>query len=81
MMMVLTSCRVTTVLSLARRAKAIFESSEISEKRAFINYLIQNPTVKEKTLVFTLRSLFNVVLELADRPGGQTWQHSFRTFN
>ncbi len=42
----------STVLSLAKRAKIIFESSEIHEKRAFLNYLIQNPTLNEKKLFF-----------------------------
>jgi len=59
---------VASVLSVARRAKDIFNSSETHEKRAFLNYLIQNPTVNEKTLGFTLRSPYNLVLELADRP-------------
>ena len=59
---------VAVVLSVARRAKTIFESSEPHEKRAFLNYLLQNPTVNEKTLGFTLRSPFNLVLELADSP-------------
>ncbi|MDP3710519.1 MAG: hypothetical protein Q8R29_02215 [bacterium] len=59
---------VASVLSVARRAKTIFESSELHEKRAFLNYLLQNPTVNEKTLGFTLRSPFNLVLELADSP-------------
>src|SRR3990167_6267811 len=59
---------VASVLSVARRAKQIFQSSEPHEKRAFLNYLLQNPTVNEKTLGFTLRSPFNLVLELADRP-------------
>lgn len=61
---------VATVISLARRAKQIFESSEVHEKRAFINYLVQNPTVQGKKLAFTMRSPFNLVLELADCP---TW--------
>ena len=59
---------VARVISVARRAKEIFDGSEIPEKRAFLNYLLQNPTVKEKTLGFTLRSPFNLVLELADSP-------------
>ncbi len=60
---------VSTVLSVARRAKTIFEnSSEPAEKRAFLSYLLQNPTVKEKKLVFTVASPFNLVLELADSP-------------
>lgn len=59
---------VATVLSVARRAKAIFESSEPSEKRAFLNYLLQNPTVNGKKLCFTIASPLNLVLELADSP-------------
>ncbi|MFH1188682.1 MAG: hypothetical protein V1652_02425 [bacterium] len=60
---------VAMVLSVARRAKTIFEnSSDIAGKRAFLNSLLQNPTVNEKTLDFTLRSPFNLVLELADSP-------------
>jgi hypothetical protein len=56
------------------RAKTIFEnSSEPAEKRAFLNYLLQNPTVKEKKLYFSIASPFNLVLELADSP---TWLRS-----
>ena len=57
------------VFSVARRAKTIFEnSSEVAGKRAFLSYLLQSPTVNGKTLVFSLRSPFNLILELADRP-------------
>ena len=60
---------VATVISVARRAKTIFEnSSEPSDKRAFLNFLLQNPTVNGKKLAFTLASPFNLVLELADSP-------------
>ncbi len=60
---------VATVISVARRAKPIFEnSSEPAEKRAFLNYLLQNPTVNGKKLDFTLASPFNLVLELATSP-------------
>ena len=60
---------VATVISVARRAKPIFEnSSEPSEKRAFLSYLLQNPTVDGKKLAFTLASPFNLVLDLADNP-------------
>lgn len=61
---------VAIVLSVARRAKQIFVGSEPEEKRAFLHYLLQNPTVNKRTLDFTLRSPFNLVLELADCP---TW--------
>lgn len=60
---------VATVLSVARRAKTIFEqSSEVAGKRAFLNYLLQNPTVNGKKLEFSIASPFDLVLELADRP-------------
>lgn len=56
------------VFSVARRAKEIFVGSETNEKRAFLNYLLQNPTVNQKNLVFTVRSPFNLVLELSSSP-------------
>jgi len=63
---------VSKVLSLARRAKSIFESSETTEKRAFLNYLIQNPVINEKKLYFAIASPYNLVLELASNPIGLT---------
>lgn len=60
---------VATVLSVARRAKTIFDnSSEPARKRAFLNYILQNPTVNGKKLCFTIASPFNLVLELASSP-------------
>lgn len=60
---------VATVISVARRARAIFDgSSEPAEKRAFLNYILQNPTVNGKKLYFSIASPFNLVLELADSP-------------
>jgi hypothetical protein len=60
---------VATVLSVARRARSIFEqSSEIAGKRAFLSYLLQNPTVNGKKLHFTVATPFDLVLELADSP-------------
>lgn len=66
---------VAVVVSVARRAKDIFEkSSDIAGKRQFLSYLLQNPTVNEKKLCFTIASPFNLVLELADNPIGlRTW--------
>lgn len=59
----------SSVISVARRAKDIFENcSEPMQKRAFLNYLLHNPTVKEKELCFSIASPFNLVLELADEP-------------
>ena len=63
---------VATILHQAKRIKIIFDSksSEISEKRAILNYLLQNPTVSSKNLEFTLRKPWNLVLELASCPFG-----------
>jgi len=67
---------------LARRAREIFENcSEPSEKRAFLNMLLQNPVVKAKKLEFTMVSPFNLVLELADSPDWLPLLDKFRTVN
>jgi hypothetical protein len=73
---------VATVLSVARRAKTIFDnSSEPARKRAFLNYLLQNPTINGKKLYFTIASPFNLVLELASSPNWLQTVHRFRTFD
>ena len=59
---------ISQVFSLSRRMGEIFKSSEPHEKRVFLNYLLQNPTVNGKKLAFAMRSPFNLVLELANRP-------------
>ncbi|HEV7702006.1 MAG TPA: hypothetical protein VGO63_00980 [Candidatus Paceibacterota bacterium] len=60
---------VAMVISVARRAKEIFEkSSDTAGKRAFLNSLLQNPTINGKKLDFTIASPYNLVLELADHP-------------
>ncbi len=65
---------VATVLSVARRARAIFEtSSEVAGKRAFLSYVLQNPTLNGKKLYFTIASPFNLVLELSNNPKINTW--------
>ncbi len=58
---------VATVISVARRAKTIFEnSSEVAGKRTFLSYILQNPIVTDKKLSFELKKPFNLVLNLAD---------------
>lgn len=59
---------VNTVLNISRRVKEIFEGSEVHEKRAILNFLLQNPTVQGKNLEFTLRKPFDTVLELTTCP-------------
>ena len=66
---------VAVVISVARRANDIFDkSSDVAGKRAFLNFILQNPTLHGKRLDFKLRSPFNLIYELATstlapRPG------------
>lgn len=64
---------VATVFTVARAMKEIFESSEPLEKRAFLNFLLQNPTVDGKKLDFTLKNPFNLILELAHCRASSNW--------
>ena len=61
---------ISHVFSMSRRMGAIFESSEVPEKRAILNFLLQNPKVSDKKLVFTMAKPFDAVLELANCPTG-----------
>ena len=51
------------ILRIAQRAEKIFESSEPHEKRAFVNFLLQNCQLKGENLLFELKTPFNGVLE------------------
>jgi len=51
------------ILSLCKRAYAIFESSEPMEKRQLLNFLLQNCKLQDKKLTFELKTPFNRVLE------------------
>lgn len=59
-----------TVINLAKHSKELFESSEPAEKRAILNYMVQNYTINEKTPCVTMRSPFNELLILANQPIG-----------
>jgi hypothetical protein len=50
---------VKTVLDLAKRAKEIYESSKVDEKRQILNFLFSNLEMKDKKLIITLREPFN----------------------
>ena len=60
----------STVLNLAKRALKLFESSEVAEKRALLNFLLQNSTVDGKKPSYALRSPFDTILIWAKRPTG-----------
>ena len=53
-------------MGIAKRAKEIFVSSEVDEKRQFLTFLLQNCVLHEKKLVFTIRSPFNLLLNHDD---------------
>ena len=54
------------VLNLAKQAYEIFESSEISEKRQLLNFLLQNFELSGEKLVFTLKTPFDTVLQASN---------------
>ncbi len=60
----------SNVLNLAKNALKLFESSELDEKRALLNYLLQNSVAEGKKLTFELRSPFNTILALSNQPIG-----------
>ena len=65
---------VSTVLHIAKNALSLFESSDTLQKRAILNFLLQNSTVNGKKLMFTMRSPFNHILKLAtDQWGSGAW--------
>jgi len=51
------------VLGLASRALEIFESSEVNEKRALLTFLLQNPILSGRNLLFKLKSPFDVIAQ------------------
>lgn len=61
-----------TVLSLASRARELFESSEVEEKRQLLNFVFQNLELKDKKLSVTLREPFKMIKDASlsgKRPG------------
>ena len=52
-----------TVLNLAQKAYEIFQSSEVAEKRQLLNFLLQNPELNGRKLVFKLKTPFDTVLQ------------------
>lgn len=57
---------VKTVLDLAKRAKEIYESSKVDEKRQILNFLFSNLEMKDKKAVITLREPFGKLVAVSD---------------
>jgi site-specific DNA recombinase len=70
---------VATMFSIAKYSRELFESSEVPEKRAILNYLLQNYTVNEKTPCITMRSPFVEMLSMATQPIGLRLSVTLRT--
>ena len=71
------------VLSLAKRSREIFESSEVDKKRQLLNFVFQNLELKDKKLSITLREPFKIIKDtslLEKCPGMCRSRDSFRTF-
>ena len=56
------------IFSVANRALEIFESSEVPEKRQFLNYLLQNCRLSGTELRFELKEPFRSILETRHEP-------------
>jgi len=54
------------ILSLARRARQIFESSAVDEKRQLLNFVFQNLELKNKNLFIQYREPFKMIKDHPD---------------
>ena len=70
---------VANVVSLCRRMAVVLNNSEPLQKRALLQFLLQNVSASRKKLEFTLKKPFDAVLELADCPTGLGDMDKFRT--
>ena len=51
-----------SILKLAQKARELFDSSEVKEKRQLLNFLLQNCELKGKKLQYKLKSPFDTIL-------------------
>ncbi len=52
-----------TVMRLASRAREIFESSEVEEKRQLLNFVLQNLQLDGEKLAHTFREPFSMIMK------------------
>jgi len=73
---------VGTIVSIARRAKSIFENcSEPAKKRLILSQILQNPRIVDGKLDFTMTPAFDLVLKLSEDPTWLPIVDEFRNFN
>ena len=58
------------VMNLATRAKEIFESSEVEEKRGLLDLVFQNLHLKDRSPSSSTRKPFLTMLNFKNRPNG-----------
>jgi site-specific DNA recombinase len=66
----------STVMNLAQRARSIFESSEVGEKRQILDLVFQNLKLEGKKLALELREPFSMLSEIKGRPMNWRWGDS-----
>ena len=59
---------IKTVVDLARRAKEIYLSSNLDEKRELLNLVFSNLKLREKRLLMTLREPFSLLMAASHQP-------------
>jgi len=58
----------------------IFKSSEISEKRALLKFLLQKYALNGRKLLFELKTPFDVIAQYGKTQDWLPWQDDVRTF-
>ena len=68
-------CRITAkqLLSITKRMKNIFESSEVDEKRQILNLVFQNFSLQDKKLLFNTKTPFKEVFECGISSNNVSW--------
>jgi site-specific DNA recombinase len=64
------------VMNLAARAREIFESSEVDEKRELVNLVLQNLKLEDKKMLTETREPFSTMIGYKDCPTNWRWRES-----
>lgn len=64
------------VLKLASRARELFESSEVDEKRQLLNFVFQNLQLDKKTLLIHTHEPFTAMMQYKQCPTNWRWRDS-----
>ena len=56
------------VMNLATRAREIYKSSKVGEKRHILNFLFSNLEMKNRKAILTLREPFDKLVAVSDHP-------------